>query len=168
MFHFSIRVLVCQLVKSSFRELSGAVSTAWHKHDCTDRSCDLRCLLLLLSDAYGSSCGFRPSGPILASLQPICADLPSKNMKIYSSCTVPNSFLPEARDGARLDDDRSESVDTVPHFVDIRDEDLALNKAYVGNRFGFTKELKNIFDRRKRITLYFESRFKLKSTQSQL
>lgn len=168
MFHFPIRVLVCQLVKRSFRELSGAVSTAWHKHDCTDRSCDLRCLLLLPSEAYGSSGGLRPSAPILANMLPICADLFSKKMKIYSSCTAPNSSLPEAHAGARLDDDRSESVDTVPHFVDIRDEDLALNKAYVGNRFGFTKELKNIFDRRKCITLYFESRFKLKSTQSQL
>ena len=168
MFHFPIRVLVCQLVKSSFRELYEAVSTAWHKHDCNDRSCDLRCLLLPPSDAYGSSGGFRPSVPILANPLPICAYLPSKKMKIYSSCTVPDSFLPEARDGARLDDDRSESVDIVPHFVDTRDEDLALNKAYVRNRFGFTKELKNIFDRRNCITLYFESRFKLKSTQGQL
>ena len=102
MFHFPIPVLVCQLVKRSFRELYEAVSTAWHKHDCTDRSCDLRCLLLLPSDAYGSSGGFRPSGLILANLLPICADLPSKKMKTYSFCTVPNSSLPEARDGARL------------------------------------------------------------------
>ena len=54
----------------------------------------------------------------------------------------------------------SESLDIGQPFVDVMGEDLALNAAYCGKQFRFTGRLKNIFDRCKCITLYFESRFK--------
>ena len=59
-------------------------------------------------------------------------------------------------------------LDTAESFVNAIGENSVLNAVDGGSHFGFTKELKNIFDRRKQVTIYFESKFKLNNTHSQL